>query len=48
MAQKIFVFGGDDGLMDMKSAEVYDIAQGVWENLPDMPYEDSNITCRTL
>ena len=29
----------------MKSAEVYDVVQNSWKNLPDMPEAGSDITC---
>ena len=38
MAQNIFAFGGfDEDGNNMQSAEVYDVAQNSWKNLPDMP-----------
>lgn len=40
VAQKIFAFGGRDCAMDfMKSAEVYDVVENSWKNLPDMLVE---------
>ena len=49
MAQKIFVFGGvtDNGFYT-KSAEVYDVVQNSWKNLPDMPIEGRYITCVSM
>ena len=44
MAQKIFAFGGFDEDF-MKSAEVYDVLENSWKNLPDMPEVGSEITC---
>ena len=37
MAQKIFVFGGSSNEEIDKSAEVYDVVQNSWKNLPNMP-----------
>ena len=37
MAHKIFAFGGIGDEKSMKSAEVYDVVQNSWKNLPDMP-----------
>ena len=46
MAQKIFVFGGFDTNDDpSKSAEIYDVVNNSWKELPDMPTGGSRITC---
>ena len=45
MARKIFAFGGSNGQSSMKSAEVYDIVQNSWVNLPDMPEAGIMVTC---
>ena len=46
MAQKIFAFGGSASASDqvIKSAEVYDVVQNKWKNLPNMPKGGSLIT----
>ena len=44
MAQKIFAFGGFQKSDYIKSAEVYDVLQQQWNNLPDMPVEGSMMT----
>ena len=43
MALNIFAFGGENN-GDLKSAEVYDVLQNLWTNLPDMPTGGSIIT----
>ena len=50
MAGKIFAFGGKPHVYgyDMSSAEVYDIVQNSWKNLPDMPESGDFITCVRL
>ena len=45
MAQRIFVFGGIKRYDSIRSAEVYDVIQNSWKNLPDMPQEGGLITC---
>ena len=45
MAQKILAFGGFNSQGWSKRAEVYDIVQNMWTNLPDMPEECAVITC---
>ena len=44
MTQKIFAFGGSHS-MCMGSAEVYDVVQNSWEDLPDMPKRGGVNTC---
>ena len=43
MAHKIFAFGGYDRKR-VKSAEVYDVVENSWNNLPDMPEAGKGIT----
>ena len=45
MAQKIFAFGGYEGFNPKKSAEVYDVVNNSWKNLPDMPEAATMVTC---
>ena len=46
ITQKIFAFGGFyQHFGPMKSAEVYDVVQNMWKNLPDMPQKGQFITC---
>ena len=44
MTQKILTFGGYNGNQNMKSAEIYDVVQNSWKNLPDMPEVGTGIT----
>jgi len=37
ISQRIFAFGGRVGGYPLDSAEVYDIVQNSWKNLPNMP-----------
>ena len=46
--KKYSAFGGDKdlcGINRMKSAEVYDLVQNTWKNLPDMPEACAYVTC---
>ena len=45
ITQKIFAFGGSDTDTYMKSAEVYDVAQNSWKNLPDMLKGSDYVSC---
>ena len=45
MVQKIFAFGGDLCGDLTKRAEVYDVEENSWTNLPDMPEKAGGITC---
>ena len=45
MTQKIFAFGGSRLAPEVGSAEVYDVVQNSWKNLPDMPEVGDEVTC---
>ena len=44
MARKIFAFGGYADKGAIKSAEVYDVLNNSWKNLPDLPETVGGIT----
>ena len=43
--QKIFAFGTTGFYEIRKCAEVYDVAQNSWKNLPDMPENCRYVSC---
>ena len=45
---KIYVIGGRNGLIDVDTAEMYDLATGSWQSRSSMPTPRSSLTANTV